>query len=453
MSDEVGAAQALEGLNVPVFLARATETGGGRLITLHTTERRSLSKIGARAAAAFARQGIEAKCKVVSHSARALARARSLESLSGRFGSGAILYDPTKFVARSELVVECARRIRAELGGCVENIALEARRRTLYVVVRDGVEGDAAADLVLRVGKIMRHWQATRAPGFALAVRIGTCAPRDARLVGVDDLSGQRTLRSRVFGHKPFARGAVAMGMAALFGASLAVPAAAEPAVSTPNLTLTTRLGAVDDDARADFGGKVALPFGEQFGTQLEVGVGSSDYYGFGGHLFWRDPDWAMFGGFVSVETSDNVSMTRFGAEAELYLDRFTLGGRVGSQEGDLDDGAFGRVDVSFYATPDLALRGGGEFTPNDSFGRAEVEWRPAIHILPQLSLFADGEFGDNDHESIMAGIRLHFGAPGVNLIDRDRREDPFWVIWNRAELVDNHPYGRGGGPIVLPDN
>jgi hypothetical protein len=448
MTDSHQIAQAFERLSAPVFLARATDNANGRLITLHTTERRGTAKIALHATSLLKREGIDAKCHVVSHSARALRRARSLEGLSGRFGSGEIVYDPTHFVGRSEAVVECAKRLRAELGAAVRNIHLDVRRRTLYIIVRDdaGENEQTAmrADLVRRVGQVMRDWQVSRAPGFDLAARIGTTPPRDAQLVSVDNLSMKRALYSYAFERKQFVRGAVAMGMAAIFGASLAVPAAArEPAVSSPNYSVMVRGGSVSDEGEADFGVKGAFGLGEEFGVQGELGIGTNDYYGIGGHVFWRDPETALIGVFASHEGSDGVEMTRFGAEAELYVHRVTFGGRVGSETNDIEDGAFGRVDVTYYAEKDLALRVGGEFTPDIDFGRAGVEWRPALDSMPQLSVFADAEFGHHDHDLLMAGLRMHFGAPGVTLMDRDRREDPWWLIFNRVALIET-PHGYG---------
>src|SRR5689334_3753674 len=133
MTDGIENKGVFEHLNAPIFLARRT----GRVVTLHTTAQRGLSRTAALASAALKREGIDADCKVVSHSARRLRRARSLERLGSQFGTGEIIYDPTKFIARAEAVVTCAKQLRDELGVLVRNIYLDATRRALYVIVTE----------------------------------------------------------------------------------------------------------------------------------------------------------------------------------------------------------------------------------------------------------------------------------------------------------------------------
>src|SRR5262249_25383934 len=151
------------------------------------------------------------------------------------------------------------------------------------------------------------------------------------------------------------------------------VPAAADPAVTQTNGTIMVRggsydtgLGDVGNDGKGELLGKVTFPVAPQFGAQVEGGFGTDEWYGAGGHLFWRDPSWAMFGAYVSYDNNNSFDLTRYGAEAELYLDRFTLLGRIGDQTGDFGEGLYGSVDVSFYMMPDLALRGGIELEPDD---------------------------------------------------------------------------------------
>jgi hypothetical protein len=98
---------------------------------------------------ALRREGAEATCRVVAHNPRALRRVRSLEALARRFGDGRVVYDPTRFVARSEAVTDCARRLRAALGDAVQSVLLDTARRTLYVIVPESAVADRA-DIVRR---------------------------------------------------------------------------------------------------------------------------------------------------------------------------------------------------------------------------------------------------------------------------------------------------------------
>lgn len=425
-------------LGEPVFLARHAERNGRQEITLHTMDRKSASRLSARVRDALRREGADADCRVIAHNPPALRRVRSLESLARRFGEGRVVYDPTGFVARSEAVTDCARRLREALGDAVQSVLLDTSRRTLYVIVPESAVADRA-DIVRRAGDMMAAWQRSVDPSFALAVRIGIEPPRGLRLVSVDTRSVTQTIRGQLIARKGWIRGAIAVGAAALFGAAVTVPAAADPAVSKTNGSIFVRGGAYDEIGNDSHGegellGKVTFPIGQSFGGQAEGVVGTDEFYGLGGHLFWRDPSWLMAGVYVSYDNTDGTELTRYGVEADVYLGQFTAGGRIGQQEGDVGDGTYGSIDVSFYATPNLALRGGVEFEPEDgrdTVGRVGFEWQPAMDSSPGLSVFADGEWGD-DYDHVRAGLKIHFGTDGMSLIDRERKADPKEVAGNR---------------------
>ena len=440
-------------LGEPVFLAREVETEGRRELTLHTMERRNAKRLSLRARDVLAREASDVHCRVIAHNPRALRRVRSLEALTRRFGQGRVVYDPTGFVARGEAVTACARRLRAALGDDVQNVLLDTSRRTLFVIVKDASDH---IELVRRAGAIMEEWQHGIDARFALAVRIGTEPPRGVRLVSVDARSVAQTIRRQIVARKGYLRSALALGAAALFGAAVTIPAAAsDPAVSKTNGTLFVRGGSYDltgDDSRSEGEAlaKVTVPLGHSFGAQAEVGVGFREYWGVGGHLFWRDPSWAMAGVFVSHDDTNQVELTRYGGEFDYYLGNFTLGARGGYQSGDAGEGGFGRADVSFYVTPNLAARAGVEFEPDegrDTVGRVGFEWQPAMDSSPGLSIFADGEWGD-DYDHIRAGLKIHFGSEGMSLIDRDRKADPAEVIGNRRA---DHYGGDGGETVEIP--
>ncbi|MCE9520922.1 MAG: hypothetical protein K8S25_00655 [Alphaproteobacteria bacterium] len=434
-------------LGEPLFLVRESEVEGARALTLHTMERRNAARLAARAQEALRRDGSDVRCRVVAHNPRSLRRIRSLEALSRRFGDGRVVYDPTGFVGRSEAVADCARRLRASLGDSVRNIYLDTSRRTLYVIVKDVAKASNVeavmserAELVRRATTIMQDWQKGVDARFALAVRIGTEPPRGLKLVSVDAKSVTQTIFAPFLERKGLVRGALAMGAAALLGTAVTVPAAADPAVSAVNGSIIVRGGQYDlnnvDDGKGEgeILGKVTFPLGQSFGAQVEGGVGFDEYYGAGGHLFWRDPSWAMAGAFVSYDNNSQSDLVRVGAEADFYLGNFTVGGRVGHQSGDFGEGGFGNVDVSFYVTPNLAARAGVEFEPDDgrdTTAHVGFEWQPAVDSSPGLSVFADGEWGD-DYDHVRAGLKIHFGTTGMTLIDRERKADPEFVTGNR---------------------
>ena len=425
-------------LNAKVLLARHEQGRDGGTVVFHATD--SLPRDFARQAeAAFAQKGYRVACKIRMHSARRLSRLLTLESFVKAFGSGEILFDPTHLVARATSLVKLARLLRVEIPEGLGSIGFESRRRTLYVIFNERKYHHTLETLqavMQKTNAVIAGWQASTQPDFDIAVRIGFDAPPASRLVPVDAASVVYNLRD------VFARRTVkffrATGLAALFGigtTTAAVAGSNEPAVSQPNMSVLGRGASTDGDGHSDAAIKGTLPIGHSFGLQLEGGVGTDDYHGYGANLFWRDPSVGMVGVFGTKESLDSVDMKRFAAEGELYLNQFTLGATAGRQQGDVKDGTFGRLDLKFYVTPDLVMRAGGEFTPGLNFGRVGVEWRPAFESLPGLSIFADGEFGESGYDGVMAGLKYHFGAKGTTLINRDRREDPDFHILNHAPL------------------
>ena len=432
----------LASLKAPVFLARSESRAGKTVLTLHSGEPALSSQLAAVAQKELGSDKIAVRVR--RHAMRDLLRPKSLEDLGRRFGEGEIVYDPTRIVTRAALLVSLARSIRRALPAKVKAIGFETRRRTLYVIL-DGRTQDRSTqslrETMAASARVVERWRNESRPDFDLSVRVGFDAPPASRLVAVDSRSVMTGL-STILTAK-LARVARIFGVAALFGAGTAVAAHAadagspgrEPAVSQPNLTIIKKGGVTDGDFRGELYAKGAVPIGDAFGAQLEAGIGLDDYYGVAGHLFTRDPGFGLLGAYASYEADDNIDISRIAAEAELYLNAITLGGDIGYQGGDVEHGVFGRVDLKFYASPDFVLSIGGETSPGIDFGRISAEWRPGFEALPGLSLFADGEFGNHDYESVRIGFTYHFGSSSSSLLDRDRREDPGLKLRNEGPV------------------
>ncbi len=333
---------------------------------------------------------------------------------------------------------------------------------------------------------------------FVHALRIGFEIPA-MTLVPVDAASVVET-SSFLSGLSKFAKVPAVAAMVGLGGAMVAgQAAAADPAADNPMMGsypavsgLNFKIGIagglqdggnfLDDegterDTSQTFVGtaSVTTPILHSFGFQLDgllgyinrdddvsgvIGVNSDDevdgefVYGVGGHLFWRDPtkglvgvtasyvelegDDDSFGDFPYREFAPGMSITRVGAEGELYLQQFTLAAGAGYQfidfTGDFspapdadfeEDGMYAQLDLSWYATDNLALSIGAETNPNtDILGTAGVEWAPAIESFNGLSLFADAAVGEDDYASASLGVRFYFGQ-GTSLKERHRFDDP----------------------------
>jgi hypothetical protein len=228
----------------------------------------------------------------------------------------------------------------------------------------------------------------------------------------------------------------VAAGLATMLGVPLATAADIDTpshsvAVESPNVTVITKTGEVDDDFFYGAGAKADFGLSDSLGVQFEGGVGSDHYYGAAAHLFMRDPDVGMIGVYGSAEGYEHVDMQRVAAEAELYLESFSVGGKLGYQGGEVDNGLLASADVTFYVTPNFALRASGEYNPELSLAKMGFEWQPSFTEMWGLSLYADLALGEDGYDSVMAGLNIPFGTNGASLMDRDRRYDPPPVIWN----------------------
>lgn len=331
---------------------------------------------------------------------------------------------------------------------------------------------------------------------FVHALRIGfeipamSLVPVDAASVVASDsfLSGLSK-----FAKAPAFAAMVGLGGAMVAGQAVAADPASEnpmtgsyPAVSGLNFKVGIAGGLQDggkyfDNSASDRDNSQTIvgtasattPILHQFGFQLDgllgyinrddgipsIGGGSDDsvdgefVYGIGGHLFWRDPAKGLVGvtaSYLEFEGDDGtydgfndeyapgLSITRVGAEGELYLEQFTLAAGAGYQfvnfTGDYvpnpnsdfeEDGLYGQLDLSWYATDNLVLSVGAATDPNtDILGTAGVEWAPAIESFNGLSLFADGVVGQDDYVSASLGVRFYFGE-GTTLIERHRFDDP----------------------------
>lgn len=226
-----------------------------------------------------------------------------------------------------------------------------------------------------------------------------------------------------------------------LAGTAMSAHAGDLPAVSGPNGKVSVEGGSFDDESAGVALGSFAMPLGHSFGLQADGALGSIDDEILGGgglHLFTRDPSSYLLGAYGSYHTWDSIDIWRLAAEAELYLGRFTLDGLAGYESVNLpseadgllvltpdDDHFFGQADVAYYITDDFKVYGGYRYMNETSFGAAGAEYLIRGHDVP-LSLFARGDFGDEEYTSITGGLKVYLsGDPQKSLIDRHRRDDP----------------------------
>lgn len=201
--------------------------------------------------------------------------------------------------------------------------------------------------------------------------------------------------------------------------------AQAQQAVALPNGSLGVFAGTNDGNGFVAGEGRWATPLGPMIGGQIDGVVGSMGgelMAHMGGHIFWRDPNTALYGVYGGWTQQFGKSMFRIGPEAEFYAGPFTLSGVGGVETGDDTTGGFIQGKLSYYATPDAKLYAGGGYDGH-GFGLAGFEY---LFQPGGLAGFGEVRFGDST--TAWAGLRYYFGLPGQTLMGNDRNGvAPLW--------------------------
>ena len=447
-----------ESLPAPVFLA-TLEAASRPRVTFHMANGKLSRDEARQARAAFAREGAGTRYRIARHRSDRLQRLKSLEELAARFGTGDIVYDPLGSMARARALVDGAKTLRDALGDQLAGLYFEPRYRTVYVVldpqqfVRDGklpVDRLAAAEDEVRT--TLRGVLEAVDEELALAVRIGFSMPGQS-LVPIDRRSAPppRNVLSRM---RASAMPGVLAAVLGLNVAGAGMAMADGPAVSAPNAKASAGMGVISGEfAGAAEGSFAAAPFTDysRFGVQADAILGAAcgdAVWGLGGHAFWRDPDQGMVGVIASFAGLDGNQAGRIGVEGEIYLGDFSVLARGGYLFGDsmVSSGGFGRLDLRWYATDDLAVSAGGEVVAGDGVGRGRVEYQPGFAGFEGLSIFADAGGGSNDYYEVLAGVRFYFGET-KSLKNRHRKDSVESLLPGETfALIKDGAYG-GGSP------
>ncbi len=213
------------------------------------------------------------------------------------------------------------------------------------------------------------------------------------------------------------------------------------PAVDGLNSKISFEAGGYNDEEEFLANASITTPFGHGFGLQFDALIGErfdETIAGGGIHFFHRDPARYLIGIYASGHHLDPATLWRAAIEFELYFDRVSVEGIAGYESVDLpstlgglnlidgdDDHAFTALNVGFYVTDDFRITGGYRYANEQSLGVVEAEYAMHSH-RGSYSLFARGQFGDEEYEKISAGIRWYFGQEdGKSLKRRHREDDP----------------------------
>lgn len=213
-------------------------------------------------------------------------------------------------------------------------------------------------------------------------------------------------------------------------------------ATGIPGLSANTRSNAFAGQAA------VSLPITGTLGLQIDAGfsTGRQDVAGArssitsagaGAHLFWRDPDKALFGfyGHYIHSSAGTVSAStwRYGAEAELYLGKVSLEGFVGADSYTikspiLPSASRTRLAVNarlaVYPVDNLRLDIGVEHAFSRTSITGGAEWMMDTGRTVAPALYARASH-DGKASTVNAGLKLYFGNSAKSLKARHREDDP----------------------------
>ena len=193
--------------------------------------------------------------------------------------------------------------------------------------------------------------------------------------------------------------------------------------------------------------GSLSVPLAQQWGLQLDGGVGSDKgigAYSGAGHIFWRDPSIGLLGAYgsyshwngVETQTFGHISANtgRFAAEGDYYLSRWTLSGIAGVETVSLNSTVlrfsvpnrfFDHVSAAYYVTDNFKLSAGHLYAFDTHFLTLGNEYGFALGSGRMASLFTEGWIGEHGNNAVLAGLRVYFGQHDKSLIDRHRQDDP----------------------------
>lgn len=206
------------------------------------------------------------------------------------------------------------------------------------------------------------------------------------------------------------------------------------PAVEDINAKVSYLGGWMESAEGHNFDASISLPVTHTIGFQtdgLYSQIGSLDFYGGAGHLFWRNPELGLVGVAGGYLSRSGVDTFQVGAEAEYYIGRFSFGafagvGRIAYSKPvpfiETEPTRFvGSLRTDWYPFDELRIGAGYIAAFDNNLFKGDIEFQTPI---AGLALTAEGAIGDHHYDHVLFGVRYYFGAEKT-LCDRHRRLDP----------------------------
>jgi hypothetical protein len=205
-------------------------------------------------------------------------------------------------------------------------------------------------------------------------------------------------------------------------------------AVEEINGKLSYSGGLMNSAEAHNLDGSISFPIGSDFGFQADAlysNIGSEDFYGGAGHLFWRNPNLGLLGLTGGYLARSGVDTFQAGAEGEYYLGRFTFGLFAGAGSINYNNSApfidtqptrfIGRISADWYVLDDLRLGVAYSTALRNNLFNAEAEYQTPLR---GLALTAEVAAGDHGYDHWLLGVRYYFGR-NKSLRERQRQDDP----------------------------
>ncbi len=358
-----------------------------------------------------------------------LHRARTLSDARAVFGSGAVIYEPSRVIIRIDRLIGFTKALRKtfskqlagvlfEPSGCVVRVVLRVSHRGRGAAARADAALQTAQRRISELAPELVEGDHEFKPRFAISFwpYSGRGTPVDAA-----SLRGLRAARKRVW--RGWAAGLIAAVGFAPMGAAQAQQDGAGQVSGFG--------GAADGDAawggQAVFATENAGGFGVQGGAIY--GDRDDGFGAFSGHIFQRRAD-GLLGLSARWEDSNRLDRWAVGVEGEIYRRNHTLTAEIGYEDSDFSGGdVYGYGGVIFYPSEHAAFELIGGYAHGQGLAKGQIEFQPAVNSMPGLSLFAEGGGYEDGVGYAVAGVRFSFGVGSIQ--QRDRR-----LIRERAPLV-----------------
>jgi hypothetical protein len=197
--------------------------------------------------------------------------------------------------------------------------------------------------------------------------------------------------------------------------------------------------------------GSLSIPLAQQWGAQIDGGVGSFDSSGTShgaGHVFWRDPSVGLLGAYGSYSRWNGTSVAnlprigasfaRYAAEGEYYAGRWTFGGLAGYETVrvnvpvvpglpvfSIPNRFFDSISASYYFTDNFKFSIGHIYTIGRNGLTLGSEYGFGLGGGRMAALFVHGIIAEGGNNAVLGGVRTYFGQHDKTLIDRNRQDDP----------------------------